>query len=96
MSSQPVAPGLSPKAAAGMRRKGGGQLVPPSRDCGPFLPGHFVHPPELTAAEGDQLAEALFWLDRPADSVDARRDAYAAHLVEGSVTGAARVAWQLF
>jgi DNA-binding CsgD family transcriptional regulator/tetratricopeptide (TPR) repeat protein len=51
---------------------------------------------ELTAAELDELAEALFWLDRPAESVDVRRQAYATHVAEGSLAGAARAAWQLF
>lgn len=50
----------------------------------------------LTAGELDALAEALFWLDRPGESVAVRRDAYAAHVAAGSRAGAAMAAWQLY
>jgi DNA-binding CsgD family transcriptional regulator len=50
----------------------------------------------LSAADLDTLAEALFWLDRPAESVAVRRDAYAAHLAGGDPTAAAMAAWQLY
>ncbi len=50
----------------------------------------------LSAADLDTLAEALFWLDRPDESVVVRRDAYAAHLHAGHVHGAAMAAWQLY
>ncbi|HVL97818.1 MAG TPA: LuxR C-terminal-related transcriptional regulator [Egibacteraceae bacterium] len=50
----------------------------------------------LTAAELDTLAEALFWMDRPVDSVGVRRDAYAAHVAAGDSDGAAMAAWQLY
>lgn len=50
----------------------------------------------LTAVELDALAEALFWLDRPGDSVAVRRDAYAAHVEADSPGGAAMAAWQLY
>jgi tetratricopeptide (TPR) repeat protein len=50
----------------------------------------------LTAGELDALAEALFWLDRPGESVTVRRDAYAAHVAAGNRAGAATAAWQLY
>ena len=53
-------------------------------------------PGSLTAAELDQLAESLFWLDRPHDSVDARGRAFTAHVAAGDHAGAAMSAWQLF
>ncbi len=51
---------------------------------------------DLTAGELDLLAEALFWLDQPDESVGVRRAAYAAHVAAGTMEGAARAAWQLF
>lgn len=55
-----------------------------------------VPPATRTAADLDALADALFWLDRPDESMEARRAAYAAHLAAGSSAGAARAAWRLF
>jgi DNA-binding CsgD family transcriptional regulator len=50
----------------------------------------------LRAAELDQLAESLFWLDRPDDSIVALGRAFAAHAADGDDTGAVMAAWQLF
>jgi DNA-binding CsgD family transcriptional regulator len=50
----------------------------------------------LSAGDLDTLAEAYFWLDRPDDSVTARRQAYARHLVSGDRRRAAAAAWQLY
>lgn len=50
----------------------------------------------LSPAEADALAEALFWLDRPEESVATRRYAYRAHLEAGDLPGAAMSAWQLY
>jgi ATP/maltotriose-dependent transcriptional regulator MalT len=50
----------------------------------------------LSAGELDALAEALFWLDAPEDSVAVRRSAYAAHLDAGDQVAAAQAAWQLY
>lgn len=50
----------------------------------------------MSAAELDALAEALFWLDRPDESVAVRRSAYTAHLDAGDLPSAAMAAWQLY
>jgi DNA-binding CsgD family transcriptional regulator len=50
----------------------------------------------LTAAELDTLAESLFWLDRPDDSMAVRGRAFAAHVDNGDHSGALMAAWQLF
>lgn len=51
---------------------------------------------QLTAADLDALADALFWLDLPEESAAARRDAYAAHLASGAVGNATLAAWRLY
>jgi ATP/maltotriose-dependent transcriptional regulator MalT len=53
-------------------------------------------PSSLSAADLDTLAEALFWLDRPGESVAVRRDAYAAHRAAGDLVAAAMAAWLLY
>ncbi len=53
-------------------------------------------PGELTADELDRLADALFWLDRPDESVSVRRRAYRAHDDTGDAERAALAAWRLF
>ncbi len=50
----------------------------------------------LSAAQLDTLAEALFWLDHPDESVRVRRNAYTAHLEGGDLPSAAMAAWQLY
>jgi ATP/maltotriose-dependent transcriptional regulator MalT len=50
----------------------------------------------LSAADLDLLAAALFWLDRPDESVAVRRDAYAAHLAARDMAAATMAAWQLY
>jgi DNA-binding CsgD family transcriptional regulator len=50
----------------------------------------------LSAGELDQLAESLFWLDRPDDSIAVLGKAFQAHVVSGDHAGAAMAAWQLF
>jgi DNA-binding CsgD family transcriptional regulator len=50
----------------------------------------------LSAAELDQLAESLFWLDRPRDSIAVLGRAFTAHVADGDHAGAAMAAWQLF
>lgn len=50
----------------------------------------------LRAGELDQLAESLFWLDRPDDSIAVLGKAFSAHAAGGDHGGAARAAWQLF
>lgn len=51
---------------------------------------------DLSAEQLDALADAFFWLDRPDESIEARRDAYRAHVAAGAVGQAALVAWRLF
>jgi len=51
---------------------------------------------ELTATELDQLAEALFWLDRPFESAAVWHRAHDAHLDAGDVDAAIRAAWRAF
>ena len=53
-------------------------------------------PSSLTPIELDQLAESLFWLDRPDESMAVRGSAFNAHLAEGDHDRAAMAAWQLF
>jgi ATP/maltotriose-dependent transcriptional regulator MalT len=53
-------------------------------------------PSSLSAADLDTLAEALFWLDRPDESIAVRRDAYAAHRADADPAAAAMAAWQLY
>lgn len=50
----------------------------------------------LSGAELDDLADAAFWVDRPAESLAARRDAYAAHLAAGDEARAAMSCWHVF
>jgi hypothetical protein len=50
----------------------------------------------LRAEELDALAESLFWLDRPDESIAVRGRAYRAHAAAGDHAGAAMAAWQLF
>lgn len=51
---------------------------------------------ELSAAELDMLADALFWLDRPAESAAMWHQAYLAHLDRGEVEAATVAAWRAF
>lgn len=51
---------------------------------------------ELSAAELDLLADALFWLDRPAESAAMWHQAYFAHLDRGEVEAATMAAWRAF
>ncbi len=50
----------------------------------------------LTPAELDQLADAWFWLDEPATSVEVRRDSYRAQVAAHDDAAAAGAAWRLF
>ncbi len=50
----------------------------------------------LTPDELDLLADALFWLDRPDESVGVRRDAYQAHVADHATDRATLAAWRLF
>lgn len=50
----------------------------------------------LSARELDQLAESLFWLDRPDESIAVLGRAFGAHVAGGDHEGAALAAWQLF
>jgi ATP/maltotriose-dependent transcriptional regulator MalT len=50
----------------------------------------------LDPRELDQLAESLFWLDRPGESIAVLGKAFSAHLAAGDHDGAAMAAWQLF
>jgi DNA-binding NarL/FixJ family response regulator len=50
----------------------------------------------LRAEELDALAESLFWLDRPDESIAVRGQAFTAHVAAGDHAGAAMAAWQLF
>ena len=51
---------------------------------------------DLTAAELDELASALFWLNEPWTSVDVRGRAHRAWLDQGEPERAARSAWHVF
>ena len=51
---------------------------------------------ELTAAELDRLADALFWLDEPWTSAEIRRESYRRHVGNGDDHLAALAAWRLF
>ena len=51
---------------------------------------------ELSAAELDMLADALFWLDRPGESAAMWHQAYLAHLDHGEVEAAIIAAWRAF
>lgn len=53
-------------------------------------------PSSLSGVELDQLAESLFWLDRPDDSIAVLGRAFGAHVADGDHAGAAMAAWQLF
>src|SRR5919106_1681295 len=53
-------------------------------------------PSALTAAELDELADALFWLDRPEESITARGRAYRAHVEAEHGRDATLAAWRLF
>ncbi len=53
-------------------------------------------PASLGAAELDELAESLFWLDRPLESIAVLGKAFGAHVAAGDHAGAALAAWQLF
>ncbi|MPZ72230.1 MAG: LuxR family transcriptional regulator [Nitriliruptorales bacterium] len=53
-------------------------------------------PDELTAAELDALADALFWLDQPVESAAMWHRAYVAHKDCGDVAGATMAAWRAF
>src|SRR5688500_2467828 len=53
-------------------------------------------PSSLTSTELDQLAESLFWLDRPDESIAVLGRAFSAHVADGDHPGAAMAAWQLF
>jgi DNA-binding NarL/FixJ family response regulator len=53
-------------------------------------------PVELSAAELDMLADALFWLDKPAESAAMWHQAYLAHLDRGEVEAATIAAWRAF
>lgn len=53
-------------------------------------------PSSLRAEELDALAESLFWLDRPDESIAVRGRAFRAHVAAGDHAGAAMAAWQLF
>jgi DNA-binding CsgD family transcriptional regulator len=53
-------------------------------------------PSSLSARELDQLAESLFWLDRPDDSIAVLGKAFGAHVAGADHEGAAMAAWQLF
>jgi DNA-binding NarL/FixJ family response regulator len=50
----------------------------------------------LRAEQLDALAESLFWLDRPDESIAVRGQAFTAHVAAGDHAGAAMAAWQLF
>lgn len=50
----------------------------------------------LSAGELDRLAESLFWLDRPDDSIAVLGKAFQAHVADGDHPAAAMAAWQLF
>jgi ATP/maltotriose-dependent transcriptional regulator MalT len=50
----------------------------------------------LSAGELDELAESLFWLDRPDDSIAVLGKAFQAHVAAGDQEGAVMAAWQLF
>lgn len=51
---------------------------------------------ELTGADLDRLADALFWLDRVDESIRVRGDAYRRHVGGGDDDHAARSSWRLF
>lgn len=53
-------------------------------------------PASLSPDELDLLADALFWLDRPDESVEVRRDAYRAHVADHTMDRATLAAWRLF
>jgi ATP/maltotriose-dependent transcriptional regulator MalT len=50
----------------------------------------------LSAPELDRLGEALFWLDRPDESIAVLGKAFIAHVAGGDHAAAAMAAWQLF
>lgn len=50
----------------------------------------------MTGDELDDLAEALFWQDRQAESLEAWRDAYRAHLAAGELERATHAVWRIF
>jgi ATP/maltotriose-dependent transcriptional regulator MalT len=50
----------------------------------------------LSPGELDQLAESLFWLDRPDESIAVLGKAFSAHVAGGDHEGASLAAWQLF
>jgi DNA-binding NarL/FixJ family response regulator len=51
---------------------------------------------QLSPAELDDLADGLFWCDRLPESLDARRDAYRAHVAADDHAAAAATTWRLF
>lgn len=51
---------------------------------------------DLDRDELEQLADGLFWLDRPRSSIEVRRLAYQAHLDAGDTDRATLAAWRLF
>jgi len=51
---------------------------------------------ELSAAELDLFADALFWVDKPAESAAMWHRAYLAHLDRGEVEAATMAAWRAF
>ena len=53
-------------------------------------------PEELTAAELDTMADALFWLNEPRRSIELRHRAFLAWCHQGAASRAARATWFLF
>jgi ATP/maltotriose-dependent transcriptional regulator MalT len=53
-------------------------------------------PADLSGQELDALADALFWLDRPAASTATWHRAYGAHVAAGDAERAAMAAWRAF
>jgi DNA-binding NarL/FixJ family response regulator len=53
-------------------------------------------PSSLRAADLDLLAESLFWLDRPDESIAVLGRAFRAHVADGDHEGAVMAAWQLY
>jgi ATP/maltotriose-dependent transcriptional regulator MalT len=53
-------------------------------------------PSQLSAAELDTLADALFWLDRPDESMAARRRAYQAYVAAEAGDAAMLASWRLY